>query len=117
MKQYRCLRPKCQNRNKGLFKAEQPTCPQCNLQANDPKFGHMICRLVVVHFDPPTDFPGMGQGYRACDHAKTIQADPGTGGVPNPWHAGTGAINAVTCSECKETTEYKTAAALQDERS
>jgi len=56
--------------------------------------------------------PGYGMGYRACDPTKSIQVTEGPGGVPNPWHAGTGTLDAVTCPECMETEEFTKLKAL-----
>lgn len=92
-----------------------PTCPQCGLTADDPKFGHKIIRLVIVHFDPPTDFPGIGQQHRACDPNKPIQAPDGPGGVPNPWHAGTGDPKVVNCPACMQTESYKAVLATAED--
>jgi hypothetical protein len=105
-KLFRCNNPKCQAVNKGKFQSEKPECPQCKIGADHPKFGSLILRLVMVHYDPPSEMPGISQWVRACDKSKSIAVQDG-GGVPNPWHAGTGLIQAVTCPECMATAEFK----------
>lgn len=115
LKFYRCGRPSCMTKEKGQFWSETPICPQCKLEANDPKFGHKIIRLTILHLDPPTDFPGIGKSHRACDVTKSIQAPDGPGGVPNPYHAGTGVVSMVNCPACKLTQAYKDAVAMIDD--
>ncbi len=97
-----------------------PECPKCKTKANDPRFGHVIVRLVRTHFDAPSHVGGMGKGFRACDETKPIQV----GGdivsgleAPNPFHNGTGVVSAVNCSTCMETEAFKAAllAAYGDE--
>ena len=109
MKLFRCERPSCLTKDRGQFWSCQPICPQCKLEANDPKFGSKIIRLQIVHFDPPTDFPGVGQNYRACDHAIGVHAATGPGGVPNPYHGATGDPRFVNCPKCLATDDCKTA--------
>lgn len=114
LKYYKCHRPTCQKKDQGRFwqaasPSDPPKCPQCGLTTADPKFGEKIQRLVITHFDPPTEFPGLGWNHRACDKEKSICAEEGPNGVPNPWHAGTGIVGVVTCPACKETPEYKAA--------
>ncbi len=120
LKFYQCHNPRCQAKDKGKFLSNRPPqkaiCPQCGIQEADPKFGKVIQRLVLVHFDPPTDIPSIGQSIRACQREKIIQAEELPNGTPNPWHAGTGCFEAVTCPACKETIEYKAAqASAEDE--
>lgn len=73
----------------------------------DPKFGNQIERIAIIHLDPPSEFPGVGMGYRACNHDRVIGVDmvPGTR-VPNPFNIGTGVASLVTCEACKKTPEY-----------
>lgn len=109
-KLFRCHRMKCQSLDNGRFESVEmfPACPQCGLSRKDEKFGDQIQRLVVVHFDPPTEFPGRGERIRACDPEKGIQAEAGqNGSMPNPWHAGTGTVQVVNCPDCKETPIYR----------
>lgn len=117
LKLFRCDRPTCKVQDKGHFRAELPKCPRCGLEANDPKFGSKIIRLTMIHYDPPTEFPGIGKGFRACSPTKMIQVTDGPGGAPkNPFDAGTGDVNQVSCPECKLTDEYKAGlAALNDD--
>lgn len=117
-KLYKCHRPTCQAKNHGQFWQEAdrenpPVCPQCNLSALDPKFGDKIQRLVVVHFDPPSEFPGTGLQVRACDPKMPIQAQVVNPKLPS-WHAGTGNPKTVNCDLCKATDAYK-AAAIDDD--
>lgn len=107
MKKFRCGSPKCQQTDGGIFNSEQGICPQCGLNEKCPKFGRMIHRLVMIHYDPPTEFPGVGHNHRACDPTKAIQAQEWQGGIPNPWNIGTGDVMSVTCDACKQTPEYK----------
>lgn len=111
-KLFRCHRPKCQPLDMGKFFSANPTCPQCGLSPADPKFGDKIQRLVMVHFDPPTEFPGRGEQVRACEPSKGIQCEGGT--IPNPWHAGTGSITAVTCPICRKMPIFRYAVELAE---
>ena len=109
IKRYKCGNPKCQALNQGVFLAEKPTCPQCLKSMDDPKFGRMIIRQPFIHFDPPSEIEGIGEGHRACDSDKCIQAETTPGGMPNPWHAGTGNVTVVNCPACMATDAYKAA--------
>lgn len=91
----------------GQFWATYPKCPKCELDAKDLKFGDKIQRLVIVHYDPPTEFPGVGENVRACERTRIIQAEDTPGGIPNPWHAGTGSVKDVNCDACMATPEYQ----------
>lgn len=116
LKMFRCLNPTCCTlKDQGIFHAEYPKCPRCQTDAADPKFGRLIVRLTLVHFDPPTHVPGIGKNYRACDPTVDIQAAQGGNGMPNPFHAGTGTPAAVTCPACKESAEFKAALATEEE--
>ena len=114
LKYYKCHRPSCQRKEKGNFWSEIPTCPQCQLSAKDEKFGHLLQRLVIVHFDPPTDFLGLGHHVRACKTETAIQAPDGGGGIPNPWHAGTGVATHVNCQACRQTEAWQRAMEIID---
>jgi len=106
VKSFRCTNPKCQAKSEGKFLSEKPTCPQCKIGAEHERFGNLIVRLVEVHFDPPSEVPGFGLGVRACDRSKPIQAEMGGNGMPNPFHAGTGVLRAVTCEKCKKSAAF-----------
>lgn len=113
MRRYRCSNPQCQAANQGVFLAEvsleKATCPQCKKCGGDPKFGRLIARQPFIHFDPPSEVEGFGEGFRACDPATSITAQMHASGMPNPWHAGTGVISVVNCPACMETEAYKKA--------
>ena len=88
-------------------------CPQCGIVGKQgTKFGHLIQRLSIVHFDPPTDIPGVGWNVRACDRTKGVQAFEGQDGIPNAHNVGSGYVVAVNCLECMKTEEYKKAVEL-----
>lgn len=111
---YRCINPKC-GPNGHEFTGESPAkCPKCGIAEDDPKLGLAIRRLVLVHFDPPSPLPGIGMGYRACNHQRGIAV-----GMPSPdkpgVHAGTGDPRSVTCPKCKESEEYTAAMAAFDD--
>lgn len=109
LKLFRCTRPSCTTKDMGRFQSLGWECPQCGLSIKDPKLGHKIIRLTVIHFDPPSEWPGVGLNVRACNKAMPIQAPEGPNGVPNPWHAGTGDPRQVSCPDCLLTDEYKKA--------
>jgi hypothetical protein len=120
LKQYICSHPKCLVKDGGKFSGEftpkKAVCPRCGTREDDEKFGCAIQRLTVIHFDPPTHMPGIGQNHRACDPAVGIKAQLLSNSLmPNPWHAGTGDINVVTCEKCKATPEYQQAMQRQDD--
>lgn len=115
LKLFRCTRPTCTKKEMGRFQSETWECPQCGLSMKDPKLGHKIIRLTVIHFDPPSEWPGTGLNVRACDHAQPIQASQGQNGIPNPWNAGTANPKHVTCEACKLTKEYKDSLLAQDD--
>ncbi|HLY65457.1 MAG TPA: hypothetical protein VKU60_07980, partial [Chloroflexota bacterium] len=52
-------------------------------------------------------YPGLG--HRACDPDTAIHAALRKDGKPDPWHAGTGSVLAVTCALCKETEAFQAA--------
>ena len=81
------------------FIAAEPVCPQCRADQRNPKLARFIVDLVDVHFDPPTEYPGVGQGVRACS------------GQPTPGRPATGDPGAVTCAACKLTEAWKKASA------
>ncbi len=114
-KLYQCLKPSCQAKDKGVFYSDVWKCPQCGLKHTDPKFGHRLTRKTLVHYDPPTEHPGIGENHRACAPGKPIQAEQLGGGVPNPYHAGTANPGAVNCPECKKTAVYLQAVGMTDE--
>ena len=117
---FRCLNPKCLQVEMGQFWSDASeknpaVCPQCGIVGKQgTKFGHMIQRLTVVHFDPPTEIPGIGQNVRACETSRAIQADEMPNGIPNPYHAGTGSVQQVNCPECMATTAYIDACMTHD---
>lgn len=74
----------------------------------DPKFGHLVQRLVIVHFDPPSEFPGHGQNHWACNHDQIVQVES-HGEIPRPWDQATGVPGVVTCPACKKTAVFKAA--------
>lgn len=119
-KLFQCQLPKCQPLRQGKFMQVTspevpPVCPQCKLVGQTgTRWGHLIARLVFIHFDPPSEMPGYGMGYRACDPAKAAYAGTGTDGRPNPWHAVTGVADEVNCPECRETAAWKKAKAEVD---
>ena len=123
MKMFRCMNRKCQgvkhpDLGPGGFMAETPLCPQCKIEANHPRFGLLIQRLVMIHYNPDSEVPGFGLGHRACDPSKEITAQLDGNGIPAPWHAGTGNPFVVNCPECKKTTAHMaTVARLSDEDS
>lgn len=80
----------------------------------DPKLGAQIQRLVIVHFDPPTEVVGRGENIRACEPSKPIACGLMGDGQPNPFSCGTGSVGAVTCPECKETPVYRYAVELSE---
>lgn len=119
VKAYRCMNPEClAKKSDALFFADPVPgtleCPQCGLKDSDPKFGGLLQRMVIVHFDPPSRIPGFGLGVRACDPTKGINVKAVSTKKPS-WHSGTGNTDAVTCPQCKETLEFKKAAAQTDE--
>ena len=116
IKLFRCLKPKCQAREQGRFWGEEWKCPQCGLTDKDPRLGQYLVRLCIIHFDPPTDIPGVGLNVRACDKGKPIQAIQWENGTPSPWNGGTGSPSAVTCDKCMNTPEYiRAKKAIDDE--
>ena len=115
LKLFRCTRVSCVKKDQGRFQSEGWACPQCGLPMKDPKLGDKIMRLTMVHFDPPSEWPGMGLHYRACDPSIGIQVAPAQNGMPNPWHAGTGDPRQVSCPKCKDTEAYKKALATAED--
>ena len=116
LKLFRCKAKKCQAKDKGMFWSKKmwPTCPQCHLDSADPKLGQIVQRLVIVHFDPPTEHEGIGHSHRACDAGIAIQA-PDTQRGPNPWHAGSGDPRQVNCPACRQSSAFKQALAASEE--
>lgn len=112
MKLFKCHRCK---QDDGRFYKDAPVCPRCSLSADDEKMGRLIQRLVLTHFDPPTDVPGIGINVRACEPTKSILADDRAGGIPNPWHAGTGDVTVVNCPACMASEAYRIALAKLDD--
>lgn len=119
-KMYRCYRPTCLQDKRGMFYAEQGKCPRCGLDEKDQRLGHKIQRLAIIHFDPPSDFPGVGMGYRACDPKKqiavTLESDE-YGRKKAPTHVATGNPEVVTCPECIATQAYQDALAVVNAQS
>jgi len=112
LKLFRCGNPACKDRKTGKFHdfaSEQPVCDLCGIEANDEKYGHLIIRLVRVHFDPPSKVPGIGLTVRACNPRIAITAMTEGDGPPTPWHAGTGDVDCVTCPECRATPAWEQA--------
>lgn len=114
-KLWRCMNQKCQATGDNRFSADQGVCPKCGLTEKHPKFGHVVQRLPKIHFDPPSEVAGYGKTVRACDETQPIQAALLPGGIPTPWHQGTGNVYAVTCPECKETLAFKEAMAFAED--
>ena len=114
-KLFRCMNPKCQALNlaMGRFWAEASetnpaVCPQCKIVGKaNTKFGHLIVRLTIVHFDPPSEIPGIGLNVRACDQDKIIQVSEGGNGIPNHYHVGSGSVRAVNCPACQASEAYQ----------
>src|SRR5579864_6436536 len=90
MKQFRCMNQKCQAKNDGRFESEsdEPTCSQCNIGKDHPRFGKMILRVAEIHFDPPSEVPGYGLGFRACNPKVPIGVP--INGLKPVYHGGTG---------------------------
>ncbi len=110
-KRYRCDNGNCRSKpTKGEFRSKVPLCPLCGTAADEPRFGHLIVRLVDIHFDPPSHIANYGMGHRACNPAVPIQAQANELGEPTLsglFHAGTGDPRCVTCDACKETDVFK----------
>lgn len=113
---YRCGNQKCQQSpGGGGFYSEKPTCPKCGLTESGPtaidkRFGHLVVRMVKIHFDPPHEsMPGFGKNTRACSESKPIQVGVDAGGSLNMFHQGTGNAFVVNCPECMSTAAYKAA--------
>jgi hypothetical protein len=116
----KCYRPTCQqspSRGEWFTENDLDGCPQCGLTRKHEKYGFAIQRLVIIHFDPPSEMPEVGMNYRACDHTKGVQApDHAHGDRPNPYHIATGNANVVNCPKCKLTEEFRIAMeVLQDD--
>lgn len=106
MRLFRCVNPKCREgiQHGHDFTAEGPvaTCPKCGVKSNDPKFGHIIVPLVVIHFNPPSGVvEGIGAGFAACEPT-----------VPIAGLRATGVPSVVNCPKCIETEAYKKAFAV-----
>lgn len=106
---YRCTNGRCAVDPAGReifdFASEDGTCPKCGAGPNhpNPRVRGLVFRLELVHFDPPSEFPGVGLNHAACDPKKPIGTTRGTG---DP--------GAVTCPVCKETLAFKETAAKWD---
>jgi rubredoxin len=116
MKLFKCMNDECLRQDQGRFYRDTWVCPRCGISMEDPKFGRLILRMVLIHYDPPTKYRGIHHGYRACDHAMPICVSLRLeDGSPNPYQAGTAVPSAVTCPECMKSEEYLTAMLLLDD--
>ena len=110
---YRCLHPKCPE-NKGgaapIFEAESPLCPACKFDAvaSGSRVAEFMPRLVTIHLDPQTDFPGIGHGHALCDLELTV------GVVARRGEQVTAEPCAVTCPKCKAHPEWPKDAVVGD---
>lgn len=113
-KLYRCSNANCCDRvgNPHEFLADEGICPKCGISQGDQRFGSLIIRCVMIHFDPPSPVPGYGLGVRACAPETAIHAPVDAFGRPRIGHGGTGDPVAVSCPACKATEAYQAAIAL-----
>ena len=116
LKLFTCTNPRCHENGQdfGFSSTDaEPPCPKCGVAYTDPR--KIVRRLVMIHFDPPSDVPGFGCGHRACDPKVHIAIGGGPNGdqdwLPNPYHAGTGDPMRVTCPACRASDAWKTALA------
>ena len=98
MPTYRCHNPKCADDPHGRlgFNFEAPSdspvlCPKCGA-GKTPRTANLIVKLAVIHFDPPSEHAGIGQGFCACNPEKLL-----------PSVKATGVHDAVTCKACRAT--------------
>lgn len=86
------------------FDAARPSCSACGLDpATNPRHTDLFVPLLLHHFDPPTNVPGIGKGHAACDPA--IKCG-------RPGMMFTGEPGAVNCPKCKATEAFVAANGL-----
>jgi hypothetical protein len=79
------------------FEAEEFYCEKCDLDPKaDPRLEQFAQELVVLHYEPPSRFRGLGIGRIACNLNASVAGLRRTG---DPL--------AVNCSRCKETEQFK----------
>ena len=105
---WRCWNPRCTDGPKPGFDFEAAAvgdvgeCPKCHVKSNDPRFGNLIVRRVVIHFDPPHEaIDGATLAVCACD------------GKPRFPRKTSNAWPAVTCPVCMQTPAFAAAKAAE----
>jgi hypothetical protein len=97
MAMFRCFNSKCVAKSPGRgfeFTSATGVCPSCGADARNPRLAHLVHKIEIIHYDPPSGFDHVGLGHNACDPTKF---GPHACGA----HAG------VTCPKCRETDVFK----------
>lgn len=100
-KLHRCTNPKCGDKpgqvghDFAAIPGQSPMCDKCGIAASDPRFGRLIVKLEIIHFEPRSGVVDeIGADYIACA--------PQTVGLAKlPTVRRSGAVQAVTCPMCK----------------
>lgn len=102
MRMYRCNNPVHGLKGRE-FEADPEACIcECGWEWKNEivRQGYMQ-ELIILHFDPPSEFPNRGLRHLACD-PKTAVGSSGS--------RATGEPSVVNCPRCKETDAFKNSA-------
>ena len=100
MASWRCMNSRCGDpaQRPGFdFEAEGKVvkCPKCGLSSDDVRFGGMLLKLTVIHYDPPHPIVGgAGLGYPLCEPSARVQD------LHRKKEAATGEPGVVNCKKC-----------------
>lgn len=98
---WKCWR--CQDENAPRpgydFTADDPVCPKCKTNGETTEGKDIVIARMVLHFEPPSDLPGVGSRIVACS------------GLPTPTTPVrcTGEPHQVNCPACRATEAWKQA--------
>ncbi len=103
MRFYRCYNPDCATNPHGRlgfdFEAEQPTCPKCQTDGNDPLYSQVVISLILMHFELPSKVKLVGTGRVACKPDVNAIGKARFSREPT----------AVNCKACRATDVFKSA--------
>ena len=84
------------------FESDRAACETCGIdQAQDGRLAGIVVPIVTLHYDPPhPKVRNRGRGHLACDPKRPVAGSRATG---EP--------SVVNCPRCRETEDWKRAAA------
>lgn len=102
VKLWRCRNPRCASGPHGHdFEAEVPVCPSCGTDGSLPAFRTCVIERIVIHYEPPSAFHGIGTGVTLCDGLAAHRLH-----LRRPMEQATADPAVVNCPVCKAHADF-----------